>query len=68
LSFEQEQVRRYAVRLIFMTDRPEWLRVYHYSAFGNAKLLKDLRPFRQDQKLTEYLDTAENVAAQCARI
>jgi hypothetical protein len=68
LSFDQDRVRYLTVRLIFVNNRPQWVRLYQCAASGSAKLLKDLRPFLQDQYLTEYLDVAKDVAAQSARI
>ena len=59
LSFTQEQVPLCTVRLIFLEDRPEWLRVYDCDTSGTASLLKDLRPLRQDRQITEYLDIAK---------
>jgi hypothetical protein len=68
LSFGQDQVRRSTVRLRFFGERPVWVRVYECAAAGGAKLLRDLRPARENQKLTEYVDIAEHVPAQSAKI
>jgi hypothetical protein len=56
------------VRLIFLHDRPEWLRVYESSAAGGTRLLKDLRPTHETNETSEYVDAAEDVPAQAARI
>jgi len=68
MSFEQEQVHRYSIRLVFLRDRPKWLRVYECDNYGRVRLLKDLRPLRENQELSEYTDVAEDVAAKSARI
>jgi hypothetical protein len=68
LSFEQDQVRRYVVRLLFGGALPEWVRLYECIGSGTTKLRKDLRPVHENQRLTEYLDIAENVPARSARI
>ena len=68
LSFGQDQVRRCTVRLMFLGERPAWVRVYECSASGHAVLLKNLRPFRETQEVSEYLDVSEYLEAQSARI
>ena len=59
---------RYSVCLIFVGEPPDWVRVYEPSASGGAKLLKDLRPSHENRGFSEYLDIAEDVEAQSARI
>jgi len=68
LSLGQDNVRRSVVRLLFVGRQPEWLRVYECDLSGNATLLKDLKPTRESKELSQYLDIAEGVAAQSARI
>jgi hypothetical protein len=68
LSFEQDIIPHYTVRLIFLYDRPQWLRIYEMGASGDTRLLKDLRPSRETHGRSEYLDTAEDVPAKAARI
>jgi len=68
VSFDQPQIRRFTVRLKFLGERPDWLRVYQCDASGNAKLVKALRPERDGGGLTEYLDLDEDMPAQSARI
>ena len=68
LSLGQDQVRRSAVRLLFVGERPEWVRVYECDSFGNAALLKDLQAARENNQMSEYVDVADNVPAQSARI
>lgn len=67
-SFAQERIPTSAVRLVFLHDRPEWVRVYECGTSGATKLLKDLRPSRETADLTEYVDLGNDVAAQSARI
>src|SRR5260221_5612551 len=68
LSFEQDHVRRCTVRLLFAGERPDWVRLYECGGSGRTKLLKDLPPVRENQGLTEYLDIADEMEAQSARI
>jgi hypothetical protein len=68
VSFDQPQIRRFSVRLKFLGERPDWLRVYQCDSSGNAKLVKALRPAREGGGLTEYLDLDEDMPAQSARI
>lgn len=68
VSFEQDKIPHYMVRLTFLHDRPKWLRVYEGGTSGRTALLKDLRPFRETSGASEYYDAAENVPAKSARI
>jgi hypothetical protein len=68
VSFDQPRIRRFSVRLKFLGQRPDWLRVYQCDSSGNAKLVKALRPAREGGALTEYLDLDEDMPAQSARI
>jgi hypothetical protein len=67
LSFGQNQVRRCTVRLLFFGVRPAWVRAYEFAA-GSVKLLRDLPSSRKSEEFVEYVDIAENVGAQSARI
>jgi hypothetical protein len=67
-SVAQERIQKSTVRLVFMGDRPQWLRVYECGASGATKLVKDLPPSRETELLTEYSDVAHDVSAQSARI
>jgi len=42
--------------------------VYECSAAGAVRLLKDMRPVREEQDVTEYLDGGDDVPARSARI
>jgi hypothetical protein len=68
MSVAQERVPTCTVRLVFLSKRPEWLRVYQCDASGAIRLLKDLRPSRDTAELIEYTDVADAVPAQSARI
>jgi hypothetical protein len=47
LSVAQERIQKSTVRLIFLGDRPQWLRLYECGASGATNLVKDLRPSRE---------------------
>jgi hypothetical protein len=64
----QERIRTCTLRLIFMGDRPEWLRVYEFGTSGATKLLKAMGPSHATLQLNEYLDIATGVPAQSARV
>jgi hypothetical protein len=66
--FEQDKIRHYSVRLIFLHDRPEWLRVYETTAAGGTRLLRDLRPTHETHETNEYFDAAQDLPAKSARI
>ncbi len=68
MSVAQERIPTCTVRLVFLSDRPEWLRVYECGASGATKLLKDLRPSHETARLIEYTDLANDVPARSARI
>jgi hypothetical protein len=68
LSFDQSHVGRYTVRLLFLCGNPTWVRAYERGVSGRPRLLRDLRPVREEPRLTEYEDADENVDAQSARI
>jgi hypothetical protein len=68
LSFDQDTVPRSVVRLVFMGDLPAFVRVYEYTASNQVKLIRTLQPRLLDGKRAEYLDVADNVKAQSARI
>jgi len=68
LSFDQDRVRHWTVRLLFVGGRPNWVRAYDCDAAGDTTLLKALRPVRQNGESAEYLDTDENVTGQATRL
>ena len=68
ISFAQDQVSIYTARLTFLHDRPDWLRVYDFHVPGGPFLLKDLRPIRDHDDITEYLDTDQDVPPKLGRI
>jgi hypothetical protein len=68
MSVAQECIPTCAVCLVFLSGRPQWVRVYECDASGTTRLLKDLRPSRETAQLIEYTDLACDVPAQSARI
>ena len=68
ISFAQDRVPQYAVRLRFLNGAPEWVRTYECRGLGGTRLLKDLRPVRLDGGVTEYADVDNNVPAESARV
>lgn len=68
LSFDQPSVHRLAVHLLFVRDRPDWVRVYECNPHAPPTLISDLRPVRQDDEASEYIDIAQNVPGQSTRI
>jgi len=68
LSVDQASVPSSTVRIAFIGNRPEWLRVYECSASGEIRLVKDLRPSSDTKRRTEYFDIEENRPAQSALI
>jgi hypothetical protein len=67
LSFDQDKIRRFTVNLIFVGQRPDWVRVYECDS-GRPRLLKNLSPVREDPASSEYRDISEDVKARSARI
>jgi hypothetical protein len=66
LSFGQDRVPRYEVRLTFLNGPPEWVRVYERRVGLTIQLLKDLRPLREGA--SEYVDAGRDVPATSVRI
>ena len=67
-SLTQPTIPTYTVRLVFLGERPDWLRVYECDSAGATTVLKDLRPSHSDWRMTEYVDLATNMPGQSARI
>jgi len=68
LSFDQDPVGKCTVQLIFRGEQPDWVRVYECEADGSPRLLRNLKPVREDHQLAEYVDVAEKRNAQSARV
>ncbi len=68
LSFDQSSVENASVHLIFVRTRPEWVRAYDIRSNGEAILLNELRPIRDDGLTCEYIDIARNVPGQSVRV
>jgi hypothetical protein len=68
LSFAQETVPSFSVRLRFNHGRPKWVRVYECRPSGTVSLLRDLRPATEHAGVQEYVDVGQNVSAASARV
>jgi hypothetical protein len=68
LSFEQHTIPTLAVHLIFTLERPRWVRAYECGEDASPSLLSELRPVREDQESSEYIEILNDVAGQSARI
>jgi hypothetical protein len=68
LSFAQERVPRYEVRLVFIGTPPSWVRVYDCAPPRPATLLKTLAPSHHEPGLCEYIDVVEDAPGQSARV
>jgi hypothetical protein len=68
LSFAQDRVPRYEVRLVFVGTAPSWVRVYDCTPARPATLLKTLTPSHHEPGLCEYIDVVEGVPGQSARV
>jgi hypothetical protein len=67
-SVAQQSIQTSSVRLVFLSERPEWVRAYECDASGGVRLLKALAPSHSTSRMTEYLDLATNIPANAARI
>jgi hypothetical protein len=68
LSFDQDRIARYRMRLVFMHDRPRWVRAYECRAAGQMTLLRALQQHDKGGGICEYLDTGNDVAGRSARV
>jgi hypothetical protein len=68
LSFDQDRIARYTMRLVFMHDRPRWVRAYECRAGGEMTLLRALQQHDKGEQVYEYTDTGNDVAARSARV
>jgi hypothetical protein len=68
LSFDQPFIPRCVVRLMFVRERPDWVRVYEGDTSGGMRLAKDLPPVRASQDFAEYCDVQTNLAGQSASV
>jgi hypothetical protein len=68
LSFEQDEIPRATVRLIFVHDFPDWVRVYEVTPSGTERLLRDLPSRHGDGDSREYVDVAESVPGRSTRV
>lgn len=68
LSFAQDTVPSFVVKLRFDRGRPRWVRVYECRPTGTVSLLRDLRPAAGSAETQEYVDVDENVPGASARV
>jgi len=68
LSFAQDRIRRSTVRLIFVGQKPNWVRVYECSRRKPPVLIKTLAPTQAREGDTEYLDIVGDTGGQSARV
>jgi hypothetical protein len=68
LSFAQDKVPRYEVRLIFVGTAPSWVRVYDCTPPQPVALLKTLATSHYEPGLCEYVDVVQDVPGQSARV
>lgn len=68
LSFDQDRIAHYTMRLTFMHDRPRWVRAYECRADGELRLLRALKPHGRSAGEYEYIDSGNEVAARSARV
>jgi hypothetical protein len=68
LSFAQDRIRRSTVRLIFVGQKPRWVRVYECPPGKQPVLIKNLAPTRGQDGDSEYLDVIGDTAGQSARV
>jgi hypothetical protein len=68
LSFAQETVPAFTVRIRFLHGAPSWVRAYECFPGGTVNLLHDLRPTNRTKGEHEYVDSAEDVPGTSARV
>ena len=68
LSFGQDRIARYTMRLTFAHGRPDWVRAYECGADGEVRLLRSLQPRGNGGGVFEYVDAGKGVAARTARV
>ena len=68
LSFAQETVPAFTVRLRFLHGAPSWVRAYECFPSGTVNLLHDLRPTNRTKGEHEYVDSGKDVPGTSARV
>ena len=68
LSFGQDHIARYTMRLTFAHGRPDWVRAYECGADGEVRLLRSLQARGKGGGVFVYVDAGKNVAARTARV
>jgi len=67
-SFSQPEAVRCIIHLVFLDERPAWVRVYDQDASGRVTELGDLRPTSVHAKKTEYREVMPNASPRSARV
>jgi hypothetical protein len=67
-SVAQDRIQKSTVHLVFVGDRPQWVRIYQCGVSAAIKLLKDMRPSHETEQSIEYTDSEIDVPAQSAQI
>jgi hypothetical protein len=68
LSFDQDRIARYTMRLTFAHGRPDWVRAYECDADGEVRLLRSLQAQSKGGGVFECVDAGKDVAARSARV
>jgi exosortase/archaeosortase family protein len=68
LSFDQDRVARYTMRLTFAHSRPDWVRAYECKPDGEPRLLRSLQAQAKDRSAFDYVDDEYDIAARTTRI
>jgi hypothetical protein len=68
VSFNQDRILDYSMKLIFADEQPGRVRAYEAGSTGTSRLLKELKPVHSTGSRTEYLDAAGEIWARSARI
>ena len=67
-SFDQDLIPRCMMRLLFLTERPSWVRLYVEDFAGSVKFLRELSPASSSGEGAEYRDISGDIGTRSARI
>jgi hypothetical protein len=68
VSFDQDRILDYSMKLMFEDGKPDWVRAYEAGSTGTTRLLKELKLVRSTGSRVDYLDAAGEISARSARI
>jgi hypothetical protein len=68
LSFDQDRIAHFTMRLTFAQGRPDWVRAYECGADGEVTLLNALQAHKKGGVAVEYVDAGTDVSARTARV